>query len=468
MTQLPMPPSDRLGKRSGPRDGGGLTRITIKNFRSFKSASVSLEPLSVFVGANGSGKTNLIRAIELLGEILFSGSTEPVLEQGWEALAYRHARTASTMELSGRVRMPYQFDPDAEGKPSALGVEVTVQLGHVREEDDVVVRRESIRLVRRVGQTRHALTVTADRAGRIRVDAGDDERLWALALSGLYVRTRAQPVTSDSVRKTLQTFYDSTSRPPESTTSDASVNRNVLVLPRLFAGTDWFERTTIPMLRVQRLRVESASLRGSYGASVSSARGELGATGEGLADAVDRLRREGRFGAVLRTMREVLPRLEDVAPVRIQPGRKGLMFREENMSGTLPEFAVSDGTIHTLALLVALETRPRPTLRRPRILALEEPENAIHPWAQGAILRRAQELTSQGVRQVLVTTHSSILLDAIRPSSLFVVEHDGETSTVTPAVKIRTELDERLKSTGMTLGETWHRGLLGGTPEDAS
>jgi predicted ATPase len=430
--------------------------------------SVSLEPLSVFVGANGSGKTNLIRAIELLGEVLFVGSTEPVLEQGWESLAYRHARTASIMELSGRVRIPYVFRPDTEAKPSALGVEVSIRLGHIREEDDVVVRRESIRLVRREGNVRHVLTINADRSGRIRVDPGTDPELWALSLSGLYVRTRTQKITAETVRETLQTFYESSARVSATSSPDASTNRNVLILPRLLAGTEWFERIAIPLFRVQRLRVESASLRGGYSSLSNPARGELGTTGEGLADAVDRLRRDNRFEPVLRTMREVLPRLEDIVPVRIQPGRKGLMFSEDQMSGTLPEFAVSDGTIHTLALLVALETRPRPALRRPRILALEEPENAIHPWAQGAILRRAQAITAQGLRQVLVTTHSSILLDAIRPDSLFVVEHDGVTSSVTSATRIRHELAARLKATGMTLGETWHHGLLGGTPENGS
>jgi predicted ATPase len=437
-----------------------LRSISIKNFRSIKTCSVTLEPLSVLVGANGSGKTNLVRAVELFGEILYTGSTEPVLEQGWEALAYRHARTASTMEFTGRLRVPYEFS-QGQGV-SRLGLEISVRLAHVREADDVVVRHERIRLERRVGRSRRLLSISADQTGRIHVDPGDDEDLWALAVSGPIVRNRSTRPDAGTVREALESFYDLSSRVAVS--PDVFRDRNVLLLPRLFVGSDWFERVALPLVRVQRLRVESAALRGAYVSGASLAGGELGTTGEGLADAVDRLRRENRFAPVLSTMQEVLPRLQDVAPVRIQPGRKGLMFRERDMTGTLPEFAVSDGTIHTLALLVALETRPRAALRRPRILALEEPENAIHPWAQGAILRRAEQLTSAGVRQVLVTTHSAVLLDAVNPSSLFVVEHDGETTTVTPATKIRPRLAERLIATGMTLGETWQHGLLGGTP----
>jgi ABC-type hemin transport system ATPase subunit len=428
---------------------------------------VRLQPLSVFVGANGSGKTNLIRAIELLGDILFAGTTEPVLEQGWESLAYRHARTSSTMDLEGTVRIPFVYDAETEDTVSTLGVEVSIGLAHLREADDVIVRHESIRLLRRVGQARSELTITADRQGRIRVDPGSDPDLWRIALSGAFLRVRSQQISAAVVRDTFQSFYETPAKGSTST-QDGGDGRSVLLLPRLLAGTEWFERIAIALFRVQRIRVESGALRGTYSSLAGFARGELGGTGEGLADAVDRLRRDGRFGPVMAAMREVIPRLENVEAVRTQPGRKGLVFRETDVTGDLPDFAVSDGTIHTLALLVALESRPRAGLRRPRILALEEPENAIHPWAQAVILRRAQELTAAGTRQVVVTTHSAVLLDTIRPESLYIVEHDGITSTATPAQKIRHDLEERLKRTGMTLGESWQHGLLGGTPQLAS
>jgi predicted ATPase len=167
-------------------------------------------------------------------------------------------------------------------------------------------------------------------------------------------------------------------------------------------------------------------------------------------------------------MQEVLPRIEAIVPVRSQPGRRGLSFREAGIRGALPEMAVSDGTIHTLALLVALESPPRIALRRPQILALEEPENAIHPWALGTVLGRARRRSSAGRRQVLVTTHSPIVVDSIPPRSLFVVERTGDTTSITPALSIRGNLQQRLDATGMTLGEVWYHGILGGTPGHAT
>lgn len=43
-----------------------ITRIRIQNFRSFVDAEVKLRPFSLVVGANGSGKTNLLRFLSLL------------------------------------------------------------------------------------------------------------------------------------------------------------------------------------------------------------------------------------------------------------------------------------------------------------------------------------------------------------------------------------------------------------------
>ena len=39
-----------------------ITRIHIQNYRSFVDAEVKLRPFSLVIGANGSGKTNLLKA----------------------------------------------------------------------------------------------------------------------------------------------------------------------------------------------------------------------------------------------------------------------------------------------------------------------------------------------------------------------------------------------------------------------
>ena len=50
-----------------------IRRIQIKNFRSFKSLDIDIDDLTTFVGDNDSGKSNILRALN----IFFNDSVEP-------------------------------------------------------------------------------------------------------------------------------------------------------------------------------------------------------------------------------------------------------------------------------------------------------------------------------------------------------------------------------------------------------
>ena len=43
-----------------------ITKITVTSFKSIETAEIELGNLNVFVGANGSGKSNLLEAIGVL------------------------------------------------------------------------------------------------------------------------------------------------------------------------------------------------------------------------------------------------------------------------------------------------------------------------------------------------------------------------------------------------------------------
>lgn len=59
-----------------------LSAITIQNYRSVRSLSLPVEQLSVFVGANGVGKTNLYKALALLRSAADGTITRAIAEEG--------------------------------------------------------------------------------------------------------------------------------------------------------------------------------------------------------------------------------------------------------------------------------------------------------------------------------------------------------------------------------------------------
>src|SRR5208283_626274 len=44
-----------------------ITRVTVKSFKSLESVEIELGQVNVFMGANGSGKSNLLEAVSVLG-----------------------------------------------------------------------------------------------------------------------------------------------------------------------------------------------------------------------------------------------------------------------------------------------------------------------------------------------------------------------------------------------------------------
>ena len=154
---------------------------------------------------------------------------------------------------------------------------------------------------------------------------------------------------------------------------------------------------------------------------------------------------------ILEALRDLYEGLDDF-DVSIEGGAVQVFFTEGDF--TIPATRLSDGTLRYLCLLAIL-CDPAP----PPLICIEEPELGLHPDILPKIadlLIAASERT-----QLIVTTHSDILVDAMteRPDAVFVCEkHDGQT-------RIRNLDSEKLGKwlEEYRLGELWTSGELGGT-----
>lgn len=134
-------------------------------------------------------------------------------------------------------------------------------------------------------------------------------------------------------------------------------------------------------------------------------------------------------------------------------GGKVLLFLTERGSRLIPATRLSDGTLRYLCLLAIL-LHPEP----PALVAIEEPELGLHPEllpTLADLLVDASERT-----QLVVTTHSDILVDALteKPESIVVCEKHGGQTEMRRLDK--TDLSKWLKD--YRLGELWTSGELGG------
>ena len=130
---------------------------------------------------------------------------------------------------------------------------------------------------------------------------------------------------------------------------------------------------------------------------------------------------------------------------------------------------LSDGTLYFLALL-SIVHQPNP----PKLLMIEEPENGIHPRRIKELMDYFFEIAEKQGVQVIMTTHSTVVIDQFvdLPESIFVFDKKGQATTVknlkTDIIAEDTKQSEKLNvpklDLSQSLGDHWASGLIGGVP----
>ena len=155
--------------------------------------------------------------------------------------------------------------------------------------------------------------------------------------------------------------------------------------------------------------------------------------------------------ALLGALQDLYEGLSDF-DVRVEGGTVQVFFTEGDY--TIPATRLSDGTLRYLCLLAIL-CDPDP----PPLIGIEEPELGLHPDILpklADLLVKASERT-----QLIVTTHSDVLVDALTEYPETVVVCEKELGQTVMKRLERERLAHWLED--YRLGELWTSGELGGT-----
>ena len=155
--------------------------------------------------------------------------------------------------------------------------------------------------------------------------------------------------------------------------------------------------------------------------------------------------------ALIEAMRQVFEGIVDFS-VKIEGGTVQVFIEEEGGWST-PATRLSDGTVRWLALLAVL-LDPNP----PRLICIEEPELGLHPDLIPTLARLLKEASAR--MQIVATTHSEILIDALSESPEDVLVCERESGSTTMHRLDRESLAEWLGE--YRLGQLWSKGVLGG------
>jgi len=153
---------------------------------------------------------------------------------------------------------------------------------------------------------------------------------------------------------------------------------------------------------------------------------------------------------VLEHLREIYAEIDDIR-ILTEAGGVQVFVIERGVS--FPAMRLSDGTLRYLCLL-AIFCNPR----LPPLVCIDEPELGLHPDAMGAVAKLLKEASLR--TQVIVSTHSRVIVDALSqsPEDVVICEKvDGCTQMTRLVAK-----DLKVWVDKYSLGELWTRGELGG------
>ncbi|MGW0594983.1 AAA family ATPase [Streptosporangium sp. NPDC002607] len=430
-----------------------IKSIKLKNFKSFRDAEVRLGPVSIILGANGAGKSNLFDAFRFLKAIGEGRSVRDAIEG--------HTLPGSTTGAVSGIRGGNSTVTHLSSKSKKFELSVEIKVGDDTLNYYVCVDAERYRVVH--------------------------EELKSKKHPGNYVystRPDTGPLKQDPESPIVVARFHKVNR---------GINPRREFSPHEFILSQFVSRRA-----ESRLNEEKAAIVRDEFASVSPlelrpevlrqysplGRFELGEHGENFAAVVWHLEQDSRRRNVLRRnpetkevervdnfeaqakwegicswLSELTPRpITSIEAIRSPTGEAIFAVREEPYSEPIAAPSLSDGTLRFAALALAtIGAEKRKTL------VIEEIENGINPTRLSLLIRMLEQAVEEsGDVQVIASTHAPSVLDYASKATVknsVVIGWDHERMSSHP-VRIADLPKIEEITTNRTLGELQSEGWL--------
>jgi len=354
-----------------------LTTVAISNYRSLRDLVVPLKNLNVATGSNGSGKSNLYRALRLLADtaqgrvvssIAREGGIQSTLWAGPESISAAVKRSDYPVQGTRRkhpVNLRLGFAGDEYGYLIDLGLPPPGQSAFSL---DPQIKRECIWH----GHILRPGAMLVDRQGPL-VRIRREDNSWSIVTDCL------------SNFDSMMTHVSDPRNAPEMLTLRESIRNR-----RFY---DQFRTDADSPVRSPQVGTWTPI---------------LGNDGADLAAAIQTIREIGADDLLRAAVEDAFPGSQ--ISVENTDGRFTLTMSQHGLLRPLGTAELSDGTLRYVLWIAALLT-PRP----PAVMVLNEPETSLHPdllGALGRLIARAAERS-----QIIVVTHSKLLISALSEQS---------------------------------------------------
>ena len=366
----------------------------LTDFKNFARAELNLfEPLTVLLGRNGSGKTNLIEGVELLATLASGAPFNEITD----------VDRGGTFEVRGGLRSCIRFGADKLGlrfnkavirfDGKSRPVDYFIEIAP-RGRNDVQLSAERLQIGNRI------LFDAINSGGELMEVRYDN-----------FSRGRNPNCQVSASRSVLSRYEEIIRNSHANNPRLRASTGTVQSVRRYLRSSHIFDPQPKAMREYARVESNPQLLHG--GANLSAVLFALSEENEGDEE-----------------QQATLQRITDVIRQIPEEPFAGIGFAETSlgdvMAGFVPDEGketsggklvdarlLSDGTLRMLAIVTALETVPESSR-----IVIEEFDNGLHPSRAKLLVRTLSETATRRELNVLVTTHNPAFMDALDESQM--------------------------------------------------
>ena len=348
-----------------------LTDFHISNYKSLADVALVLSPVNVFFGPNGAGKSSILDALWFMRGCATQGVEETSAERD-QGLGLLYAGAAPGANISLAI------STWAASYEIVLGL----QSGRINPMPGELLISES-----------RGLELISRKVGSDKVEFH----------STTMGRPTPVPFLREPEKISLPRFLD---YDPAST--EANDINNTL------RYTCFYHSRSFKLYQLRKFGSESGheyTLR-NLGDNLWSV----------LRNLQGRRAVDDRYDTIIKFMVRSFPGFRDLVLDAPGPAVVYGSFAEAGLPEPIRAAGVSDGHLQMLLVLTALFSEGQ----RPGLLLFDEPDLSLHPWALAVLAEAIEDAARNWSKQVLLTTHSPVLMSQFDASRIIAVSRDDK------------------------------------------
>lgn len=398
-----------------------ISQIQIKNFKSIVDLTLDLGRVNLFIGENGSGKSNILEAVAFASSTNNFSVNETILAIKGARITQQELYSNAFEELKQDILLTFLIDNNR--------FETFFQYDPIdddwRNVSNASVEREIAEIV---GKYRDYIEFGKE--------DGPGKLFSYHMLNFLYYGAKIKDKTPTELKK--------------------QIDKEISAYERKYSFTrsDYLTRYIIYAAENSALRKfeEEGQMK------------PLGFRGEGLFSLLKSMASENGTLQHLKEHLEVVDWFEDFSiPNDLMSNEFRISIKDRFINSDLKYFdqrSANEGFLFLLFYVVLFSSK-----KTPQFFAIDNIEASFNPKLCAKLINMLVELSKKNEKQVLMTTHNPATLDGLNLNDpeqrLFVVRRNIDGHTIATRIEKKPEL-----TTPMKLSEMWTKGLLGGLPDN--